>query len=129
MAIDKVHQGRIVHYDISPSNLMLDNKGSIRVIDFGRAGYIGEDVPLCKYKGIMSPTNAVYSIGSDKNVLKETIKNLLKSLRTYEVSGSIFELQVPLRSDDGASSSSYHLIMDIAVTNYELAHESNSPQY
>ena len=72
MAVAGIHQSSVVHHDISPSNLVLDHEKFIRVIDFGRAGYIGEGVPS-HMKDIKSPANAIFSIGSNKNALKETI--------------------------------------------------------
>jgi serine/threonine protein kinase len=72
-AINKIHQSGVVHHDISPSNIMLDQEGCIRIIDFGRAGYIGDNIPPYKNKGIKLLANATFSIDADKNSLKETI--------------------------------------------------------
>jgi serine/threonine protein kinase len=72
-AIDDIHRSGVVRHDISLSNLMLNHEEFIRVIYFGRAGYIGEEVPSYKNKGIKPPANAIFSVDSDKNALKETI--------------------------------------------------------
>lgn len=37
VAINYLHQKKIIHRDIKPSNLMIDNNGYIKVIDFGTA--------------------------------------------------------------------------------------------
>lgn len=36
-AFEEVHQSGVVHNDISPSNIMLNQKGLVTIIDFGRA--------------------------------------------------------------------------------------------
>jgi TonB family protein len=41
-ALNYVHEFAIVHRDVKPSNLMLDENGKIRVIDFGIARVFGE---------------------------------------------------------------------------------------
>ena len=72
-AIDEIYQRGVVHYDISLNNLMPSHEGLIRVIDFGRAGYIGEEVLSYKIKGIKPPANTAFSIDADENALKEAI--------------------------------------------------------
>lgn len=63
-AVKEVHLTGIVHYDISPSNIMLNQKGQVTIIDFGRAGYIGQEVP--SFKAVGKPKEKeIYSIESD----------------------------------------------------------------
>lgn len=38
-ALVAAHQANVVHYDIKPSNVMLTASGSIKVVDFGIAGF------------------------------------------------------------------------------------------
>ncbi|KFZ02471.1 hypothetical protein V500_00183 [Pseudogymnoascus sp. VKM F-4518 (FW-2643)] len=68
-AIEEVHRGGVVHHDISPSNLMLNQEGFITVIDFGRAGYIGQEVP----EVFRAKENEIFSVDSDNNALKRII--------------------------------------------------------
>ena len=44
-SIETLHQSRVIHFDLSPSNLKKDREGRVTVIDFGRAGYLGDQVP------------------------------------------------------------------------------------
>lgn len=50
-AFKEVHRSGVVHHDISPSNIMLNKKGLVTIIDFGRAGHIGQEVPSIKAVG------------------------------------------------------------------------------
>jgi serine/threonine protein kinase len=74
-AVNKIHKCGIVHHDLSPSNMMLNQKGFITLIDFGRAGYIGEEIPRDKLIG-SEPTKTVFSIDADLLRLNTTIGTL-----------------------------------------------------
>ena len=41
--LEKVHQAGIIHRDISPSNLMMNGSGEIKILDFGTARGFGQD--------------------------------------------------------------------------------------
>ncbi len=45
LALDHAHQQGVIHRDIKPENLMLDRKGTVRIIDFGVARF-RDDVSL-----------------------------------------------------------------------------------
>ena len=42
-ALDDVHKNGLIHRDISPSNLMLDKNGEVKLLDFGTARETNED--------------------------------------------------------------------------------------
>ncbi|OBT87950.1 hypothetical protein VE02_04530 [Pseudogymnoascus sp. 03VT05] len=68
-AFGEVHQSGVVHHDISPSNIMLNQKGQVTIIGFGRAGYIGQEVPSIKAVG-KPKEKEIYSVESDNASLE-----------------------------------------------------------
>lgn len=71
-AVNSIHQCGVVLHDISPSNIMLDERGHVTIVDFGRAGYIGENIPPDKAIGL-KPTVNTFSISADRIALDRTI--------------------------------------------------------
>lgn len=63
-AVRQLHRIGIVHYDISPSNIMLNASGHVTIIDFGHAGHLGQKIPAEKARP-GSPPGARYSIDDD----------------------------------------------------------------
>ncbi|OBT74538.1 hypothetical protein VF21_07535 [Pseudogymnoascus sp. 05NY08] len=68
-AFEEVHRSGVVHHDISPSNIMLNQKGKVTIIDFGRAGYIGQEVPSIKAVG-KPKEKEIYLVESDISSLE-----------------------------------------------------------
>ncbi|KFY15429.1 hypothetical protein V492_01990 [Pseudogymnoascus sp. VKM F-4246] len=70
IAFEELHRGGVVHYDISPGNIMLNHEGLVTIIDFGRAGYIGQEVPSTKIVG-RPKGKEIYSVESDNDSLEK----------------------------------------------------------
>lgn len=70
-AVQQLHHLGVVHYDLSPSNLMLNEQGKATIIDFGRAGRIGDQIPLDKQIGVKPQSNRTYSTASDFDWLEK----------------------------------------------------------
>lgn len=68
-AFKEVHRSGVVHHDISPSNIMLNHKGLVTIIDFGRARYIRQEVPSIKSVG-KPKEKEIYSIESNNDSLE-----------------------------------------------------------
>lgn len=69
-AILKLRDHGIVHFDLSPNNIMLNALGRITIIDFGRAGQVGQVVPAHKARpGVSEET--LYSHSVDAGDLKK----------------------------------------------------------
>jgi serine/threonine protein kinase len=58
-AFERLHKKEIVHNDISPSNIMLNDVGRITIIDFGRAGRAGTVIPACNTNNFDGSTFAI----------------------------------------------------------------------
>ena len=43
-SLERLHAMNFLHYDIKPANIMIDRLGNVKVIDFGRAVMVGEEV-------------------------------------------------------------------------------------
>jgi len=51
-AVRFIHSKRVVHGDIKLSNIMVDAKGEIQLIDFGFSAFVGDNSPtLTHYHG------------------------------------------------------------------------------
>ncbi len=46
LGLTVMHREGFLHGDIKPSNVMIDRNGSIKLVDFGRAGTIGEPINI-----------------------------------------------------------------------------------
>jgi len=44
-ALQSMHFLKLVHCDLKPNNIMLDNKGTVKVIDFGQTCPVGTEKP------------------------------------------------------------------------------------
>lgn len=89
-AVDSIHHCGIALHDISPSNIMLNKKDHVTMIDFGRAGYIGQSIPPYKSIGL-KPTITDFSISADTIALDRTLGMRNPSGILYKL---IFMLQV-----------------------------------
>lgn len=51
-AVGRIHKHKIIHRDISPKNIIIKNDGSLSIIDFGAAAYIGSKTEnvICSFK-------------------------------------------------------------------------------
>jgi predicted Ser/Thr protein kinase len=82
-AFERLHQLSIVHNDISPSNLMLNRQGEVRVIDFGRAGHAGMEIPAYKTNNPNVQDQKDFSIENDNRKVQQvvgTFNHLVKNL-------------------------------------------------
>lgn len=74
--IEQIHQKGVIHNDLSPSNLMKNKEGHVTLIDFGHAGYLGDQIPFDKRAPHSNSDR--YSVEHDINALKR-----LLSMSTY----------------------------------------------
>ncbi|KAI8665328.1 EKC/KEOPS complex subunit BUD32 [Fusarium sp. Ph1] len=65
-----VHDAGVVHYDLSWTNIMLDQDGQVTLIDFGHAGLSEADIPLHKRRKSTRDRHQKYLASYDLEVLK-----------------------------------------------------------
>jgi predicted Ser/Thr protein kinase len=80
-AFKRLHRRDIVHNDISPSNIMLNGKGRITIIDFGRAGRAGTVIPAYKTNNFDGRTFAVEKDRLDVARVIGTLSSFVKDFR------------------------------------------------
>ncbi|KAF2743225.1 kinase-like protein [Sporormia fimetaria CBS 119925] len=47
-ALKDIHRQGVIHNDLHPGNVMVNKEGCVTLIDFGRAGYLGDKIPTDK---------------------------------------------------------------------------------
>jgi eukaryotic-like serine/threonine-protein kinase len=109
-ALDAAHRDDIVHRDIKPGNLLLDQEGAIRVADFGIASAPGAESltmtgTVLGTAGYLSPEQAQgerASPASDRYALAVVAFELLTGRRPYESDNATAEaaahVQAPIPS-------------------------------
>jgi len=109
-ALDAAHRDGIVHRDVKPGNLLLDQEGAIRVADFGIASAPGAESltmtgTVLGTAGYLSPEQAQgerASSASDRYALAVVAFELLTGRRPYESDNATAEaaahVQAPIPS-------------------------------
>ncbi|KAF1952056.1 hypothetical protein CC80DRAFT_453112 [Byssothecium circinans] len=70
-SIEQIHQKGVIHNDLSPSNLMKNKEGRVTLIEFGHAGYLGDQIPPDKRAPHSNSDR--YSVAYDMNALKRLL--------------------------------------------------------
>ena len=109
-ALDAAHRGGIVHRDVKPGNLLLDQEGAVRVADFGIASAPGAESltltgTVLGTAGYLSPEQAQgerATPASDRYALAVVAFQLLTGRRPYESDNATAEaaahVQAPIPS-------------------------------
>jgi eukaryotic-like serine/threonine-protein kinase len=98
-ALDAAHQAGIVHRDVKPGNLLLDERGEVRVADFGVASAVGMDSmtmtgTVLGTAGYLSPEQAMgkrATPASDRYALAVVAWELLTGERPYAAANTTAE--------------------------------------
>ena len=112
-ALDHAHQQGVVHRDIKPQNIMIDQRGGVKVIDFGVARFyddatITQQGQLVGTPMYMSPEQVaghavdgrsdIYSLGLVMYELLTLRRPLVAPTREAILRGVVTKAMVPLRS-------------------------------
>ena len=97
VALEHMHERRVIHRDLKPGNIMLCGDGTIRVIDFGIAATLPAPAGLLAH---LTPV-----IGTPDYMAPEQVENGTNDARTdlYSLGAVLYELLtgvVPFPSDD-----------------------------
>ncbi|KAH9898987.1 hypothetical protein F4778DRAFT_181093 [Xylariomycetidae sp. FL2044] len=79
-AVRALHETGVIHYDLSPSNVMLNAKGHVTLLDFGRSGLTESAISAQKAKP--RETAEKYDESLDDNQLPKLFEGI-KALRHY----------------------------------------------
>ncbi|KAL3751325.1 hypothetical protein ACJRO7_012188 [Eucalyptus globulus] len=85
--LEYLHRGcnlRILHFDIKPHNILLDENYCPKISDFGTVGFIAPEV-FCRNIGGISHKSDVYSFGMTVLEMVGGRKNIVAADRTSEV--------------------------------------------
>lgn len=98
--VSKLHQGGVVHGDLSPANVLIDPMGCVRLVDFGQAAAMGQclngaitpgfSAPECAGGVAADPSLDVYGIGALLQWLLHPFKPYTPDLSAWgRVNGTI----------------------------------------
>jgi eukaryotic-like serine/threonine-protein kinase len=98
-ALDAAHEAGIVHRDVKPGNLLLDERGEVRVADFGVASAVGMDSmtmtgTVLGTAGYLSPEQAMgkrATPASDRYALGVVAWELMTGERPYAAANTTAE--------------------------------------
>ena len=98
--VSKLHRGGVVHGDLSPTNVLIDPNGCVRLVDFGQAAMMGQclngamtpgfSAPECTAGVAADPSLDVYGIGALLQWLLHPCKSNISDLSALgRVNGTI----------------------------------------
>ncbi len=107
-AIQFAHQNLIVHQDIKPSNILVSNEGSVKLLDFGIASTLVDSSGSSAVRGgdyssvYVTPeqlTNSAITTATDTHQLGQLLFELLTGTAPSEINLSFTKVgQLPLKS-------------------------------
>jgi len=85
-AVDHAHRRRVVHRDIKPQNMLINDKGEVKITDFG----------LARYEGDLSLTEMGKAVGTPLYMSPEQVAGgnvgLDKRTDVYSLGASLYEM-------------------------------------
>jgi non-specific serine/threonine protein kinase/serine/threonine-protein kinase len=119
-AVDHAHQRGVIHRDLKPGNILVEESGQLKILDFGVARVTDSDAPITRQTDVgqlvgtleyMSPEQVLANpveldTRSDVYTLGVILYELLAGHRPYKLSGQLHEAVQAIREEDPAPLSS-----------------------
>ena len=88
-ALSYAHQNNVIHHDIKPENILIDNNGNVKILDFGIAQFYEEKIELTN-QTTSGTVMGTYNYMSPEQ--RESSENVMERSDLYSVGVVMYEM-------------------------------------